>query len=136
MKYIDESLATGEHVVDRFRLHWMNKVPMVLWLVLAIPTFGITLIFALYEYLSLRCTELGVTNKRVIVKRGIISRKTDEMRLSAIETVEVDQGILHRLLGAGHVRVSGRGVSSVELKRVDNPIGVKRAVESAIDVRQ
>ncbi len=98
---------------------------MLLWLLL-IVTFP----FAIYEYLRLRHTEQGVTNKRVVFKTGIISRKSEEMKLGSIETVEIDQGILGRILGYGNVRVTGRGTSDVLFRSVADPMAVKRAIES------
>lgn len=125
MAYIDESLSAGEEISALFKLHWVTHIPMVLWLLLVI-----TFPFAIYEYLRLRHTEQGVTNKRVVFKTGIISRKSEEMKLGSIETVEIDQGILGRILGYGNVRVTGRGTSDVLFRSVADPMAVKRAIES------
>jgi len=125
MAYIDESLSAGEEIAGLFEQHWVVRIPMVLWLLLVI-TFPL----AIYEYLRVRHTELGVTNKRVISKTGIISRKSEEMKLTSIETVEIDQSILGRILGYGNIKVSGRGSSDVLFRNVDDPMGVKRAIES------
>jgi uncharacterized membrane protein YdbT with pleckstrin-like domain len=130
MPYIEESLSAGEQIVGFFRLHWISRRWMVLWIVLAIPTVGITLILALFEFLRLRSIEQGVTNKRVIYKKGIISRKSEEMKLNSIETVEIDQGIAGRIFGFGNVTVTGRGLSNVAFKSVDDPMAVKRKIES------
>lgn len=130
MSYIDESLSTGEEVSARFRLHWVTRIPLAMWLLLGIPTFGVTLIIALYEYLRIRYIEQGVTNKRVIFKTGIISRKSEEMKLTSIETVEIEQGIFGRILGYGSVKVTGRGASDVLFHTVADPMAVKRAIES------
>ena len=89
MSYIEESLSSGEVIHKVFQLHWFAKVPMYCWLVLGLVTFGLTWLLALYEYFRLRSIEQGVTNKRVILKTGIISRHTEEMKLSSIETVSV-----------------------------------------------
>ncbi len=125
MAYIDESLSAGEEIAALFELHWVTRIPMVLWLLLVI-----TFPFAIYEYLRLRHTEQGVTNKRVVFKTGIISRKSEEMKLGSIETVEIDQGILGRILGYGNVKVTGRGTSDVLFRCVADPMAVKRAIES------
>lgn len=130
MSYIDESLSDGERVEGRFRLHWFSWLPMIGWILLGIVTFGITWLVAIYEFLRLRYMEQGVTNKRVILKRGIISRKTDEMKIASIETVEIDQGVFGRIFGFGDVRVTGRGISDLVFKRIDDPMAVKRAIES------
>ena len=130
MGYIQDSLSNGEEVRELFKLHWFAKIWLILWIILAIPTLGITLIFALWEWLKLRSIEQGVTNKRVILKRGIISRKTEEMKVASIETVEIIQGVMGRLFGYGDVKVTGRGISDVLFKKINDPMDVKRKIES------
>jgi uncharacterized membrane protein YdbT with pleckstrin-like domain len=71
-----------------------------------------------------------VTNKRVILKTGIISRKTEEMKLTSIETVELDQGLWGRIFGFGTLKVTGRGISDLVFKGIDDPMAVKRQIES------
>lgn len=130
MSYIEESLSSGEEIVAAFRLHWFSRLPMVLWIILALPTLGLTLILAGYEFVRLRCIEQGLTNKRVVFKKGIISRSTEEMKLKSVETVEIEQGVLGRIFGYGDVKVTGRGISDVVFKGVADPIAVKKQIES------
>ena len=130
MSYIVDSLSDGEKVERIFSLHWTSRIPMFLWLLLAIPTLGITLILAAYEYFRLRSIEHGVTNKRVIVKRGIISRKTEEMKLRSIETVEIEQSVFGRILDYGNIKITGKGISDVRFKNIDDPMMVKKRIES------
>jgi len=130
MGYIQDSLSNGEEVRDLFKLHWFAKIWMILWIILAIPTLGITLLFALWEWLKLRSIEQGVTNKRVILKRGIISRKSEEMKITSIETVEIIQGVMGRIFGYGAIKVTGRGISDLLFKKINDPMDVKRKIES------
>lgn len=130
MSYIEESLSTGEEIRHIFQLHWFAKVPMVIWLILAIPTFGITLLLALWEWLKLRSIEQGVTSRRVVLKTGIVSRHSEEMKLSSIETVEIRQGVMGRIFGFGTVQVTGRGTSDLVFRNIDDPLDVKRKIES------
>ena len=130
MSFIDDSLSAGEEVIARFKLHWLAKVPLWAWILLGLVTFGITWLVAIYEYLRLRGIEQGVTNKRVIYKTGIIGRKSEEMKLGSIETVEIEQGVWGRMLGFGDVKVTGRGISDLVFRRVADPMAVKRQIES------
>lgn len=130
MAYIEESLSKDEVIHEIYKLHWFSKIPMIIWMILALPTLGITLILAIYEWLKLRSLEQGTTNKRVILKSGIISRKTEEMRIGSIETVEIQQGIFGRMFGFGSVKVSGRGISDVVFSKIDNPMAVKKSIEN------
>jgi uncharacterized membrane protein YdbT with pleckstrin-like domain len=124
VSYIEESLSEGEKVVAVFKQHWVTKLWLVLWILLLV-----TIPIAVYEWLRLRTMEHGVTNKRVIYKRGIVSRQTEEMKLGSIETVEIDQGIWGRILGFGDIRVTGKGISDVSFRRMDDPMEVKRRIE-------
>ena len=130
MSYIEESLSSGEKVEGLFRFHWFAWVPMYVWLILGLVTFGLTWFVALYEYLRLRFTEQGVTNKRVILKTGIIGRKTEEMKVTSIETVEINQGVWGRIFGFGTIKVTGRGISDVVFKNLNDPMAAKRQIES------
>lgn len=129
MSYLDESLAPGETIVARFHLHWMAKGRLILGVVLIPVIIGIFL--TIYEWLRLRGIELGVTTQRVVSKTGIVGRETEEVRLTAIETVDLSQSAWGRLLGYGDVRVTGRGESSLVFNRVADPVAVKRAIEGA-----
>ena len=51
---------------------------------------------------------------------------------SAIETIDMDQSILGRILGYGHVRITGRGMSAVVLRAVKDPVAVKRTIEGVL----
>lgn len=131
MAYIDESLAPGETIVARFALHWTAKWRLIVFLVLAIPTLGIALFAALYEWLRLRSIEMGVTSRRVVRKTGIVSRETEELRLASIETIDLRQTTWGRMLGYGDVVLTGRGESAMRFARLAHPLDAKRAIESA-----
>ena len=131
MSYLDESLAPGENIVARFALHWTAKWRLIVYLLLAIPTLGLALLAAIYEWLRLRSIELGVTNRRVVRKTGIFSRQTEELRLASIETIDLRQSVWGRMLGFGDVVLTGRGESSMIFGRIAQPLDAKRAIEGA-----
>ena len=129
MSYLDESLAPGERIVARFALHWTAKGRLIIGIVLIPVVIGIFI--TVYEWLRLRGIELAVTTQRVVYKTGIVGRDTEEIRLSALETVDLQQTVWGRMLGYGNVRVTGRGESSLVFTHVADPVGVKRAIETA-----
>jgi len=129
--YLDESLAPGETIVARFDLHWTAKWRLIVYLLLAIPTLGIALLAAIYEWLRLRSIEMGVTNRRVVRKTGIVSRETAELRLASIETIDLRQTTWGRIFGYGDVVLTGRGESAMLFQRLAHPLDAKRAIESA-----
>jgi hypothetical protein len=131
MAYLDESLAPGENIVARFDLHWTAKWRLIVYLLLAIPTLGIALLAAIYEWMRLRSIELGVTNRRVVRKTGILSRQTEELRLASIETIDLHQSTWGRMFGFGNIVLTGRGESSMIFERLARPLDAKRAIEGA-----
>ena len=131
MRYLDESLAPGETIVARFELHWTAKWRLIVYLLLAIPTLGIALFAALYEWLRLRAIELGVTSRRVVRKTGIVSRRTEELRLASIETIDLRQTTSGRVFGFGDIVLTGRGESAMIFSRLAQPLEAKRAIEGA-----
>lgn len=134
--YIEQSLTKNEKVIDTFSHHWSAWIGFWILIFFGLVTFGITWIWALFVFLNLKGIERAVTTKRVIQKRGVISRKTDEMKLSSIETVEIQQGILDRIFGAGTIKVTGRGISDVLMKNLENPMQVKKTIEEAEDYEE
>jgi len=130
MSYLEKSLSDNETIRAEFKLHWFAWIPVAIWILLALPTFGITLILAIAQVLRIVGLEQGVTNKRVIRKTGIISRKTEEMKIPSIETIEIEQSLLGRLFGFGRVKITGRGISDLRFTNIDNPLEVKKQIES------
>jgi len=76
-------------------------------------------------------TEIAVTNRRLIYKRGLVARHVGEMSIDRIEGVNVLQGILGRLLNYGRVAVRGMGVGEVVLPPIEDPIAFRLSIEKA-----
>lgn len=79
-------------------------------------------------------TEIGITNKRLIYKRGLVARYVGEMNIDRIEGVNVLQGVLGRIFNYGRIMVRGMGVGEVILPPIDDPIKFRRAIEHARNV--
>src|SRR4051812_14082882 len=73
-------------------------------------------------------TELSVTNHRVIYKSGFIRRHTVEMNMDKVETVNVDQSILGRILGYGTIHVLGTGQGIEGLSHIASPLALRNAI--------
>jgi membrane protein YdbS with pleckstrin-like domain len=80
-------------------------------------------------------TELSVTNRRVMVKTGIVLRHTMEILLSKVESIEVDQTIMGRMLGFGSVVVRGTGGTPEPIQLIDNPQEFRKQVQEQIGLR-
>lgn len=71
-------------------------------------------------------SEFAITNKLIIIKVGLISRRTLEMNLSKIESVNVDQGILGRMLGYGTIVVIGTGGTKEPFASIADPMNFRK----------
>jgi uncharacterized membrane protein YdbT with pleckstrin-like domain len=75
-----------------------------------------------------RATEIVVTDRRVIFKRGLVSRHTVEMNVGKIETVDVEQGLGGRLWGYGTVMIHGTGSGFEPLVGIGEPIQIRNSI--------
>ncbi len=75
--------------------------------------------------------EIGVTNERIIYKRGLFARATSEMQLRSIEEVNLSQGLFGRLFDFGRLTIHGTGVNDIVLPALADPLGLRRAIQSS-----
>jgi uncharacterized membrane protein YdbT with pleckstrin-like domain len=148
--YIEHSLGQNETLLYKARFHWLYyaaawaalvlllvctiwiifyAAAMVEWVLLGACIGGLLLL--LRSMLPIWTTEIGVTNHRLIVKRGWLSRSTDELQLKAIEQVNFQQGFLGRLFDYGRVDVHGTGLDDLQIPAVVAPLGFLKAIEDA-----
>ncbi len=132
MGYIERSLGANEKLIARAEFHWIYKLQAWLALIfLGIFLIGIWIFFALM--IRMWTTEIGVTTHRFIKKTGLFTLRTDEIALPNIEGVRVTQSLFGRMFGYGHIRIEGTGVDAVEIPNIADPIGFRRAIETAKD---
>ena len=94
------------------------------WLLLIIP-LGILLSAAV----TVKTSELVITDRRVLIKVGFIQRHTFEMFISKIESVAVFQSMLGRLLNYGTVEIRGTGGSSESFATIAAPLPFRDAIQ-------
>jgi hypothetical protein len=75
-----------------------------------------------------------VTSQRLRVVRGILSRSTDEVELTRVRDVSVEQSLAQRALGIGTVTVVGTDATTpmVVLHDIEEPEGVKEVIRQAV----
>lgn len=148
--YVNSVLQPGETVKVVGRLHWINYLKAFLLLAIAVILFlygtqnatkaartatyigwlvlAVSVVMLLSAWFTRQMTELSVTNHRVIYKVGFLRRHTVEMNMDKVETVNVDQSILGRILGYGTIHVLGTGQGIEGLNRIGQPITVRNAI--------
>jgi uncharacterized membrane protein YdbT with pleckstrin-like domain len=154
MKYVERVLQPGETVQYRSTIHWIIYVPSFLFFIvgaigvallansgtnplafslpLPLLLIGIGCIGGLpsfiHAWFKRWTTEVAVTNRRIIYKRGFIRRHTIEMNMDKVESVDVDQSVWGRILNYGTIVVHGTGGDLEPLRRIDSPIEFRSGV--------
>src|ERR1035441_917934 len=132
MSYVESNLVPGETVIYQTRLHWIVMLGHIVvgCLLLALPG-ALLLYYAFsqtgFESRTLHIMEGGglallicgmVTIRRVVIKMGLAARKTIEMLLDKVESIEVIETTFGRMLGYGAIVVIGTGGTSEPFHKV------------------
>jgi uncharacterized membrane protein YdbT with pleckstrin-like domain len=152
MSYVRSILQPNEKVLIIGKLHWIVYWQAILWFVLAVVLVALEnnfqsgdartyliyitvaviaagfVISFLHAWFIRWITELAVTDRRVIYKCGFISRHTVEMNMDKIESVDVDQSLLGRMLNYGTIHVLGTGEGIESLRRIAAPLALRNAI--------
>lgn len=146
--YTTATLQPDERPLHKTTLHWMVLVVPILasifsliiigpigmiaswkgqswvWLLLAIPVAIVA-----FAALAVKTSELVITDRRVLIKVGVIQRQTFEMFISKIESVAVTQGMLGRFFNYGTVEIRGTGGSSESFATIVAPLQFRDAIQ-------
>jgi uncharacterized membrane protein YdbT with pleckstrin-like domain len=150
-RYIDDILQPGEKVLYSTNAHWIFYWPAIVAWIVAVGLFflsratvtesmvllylsasAVAAIAALYwtfkAWFHRWTTETDVTNLRVVHKTGFIKRRTFEMSLDKVESVDVNQSILGRLLNYGSVTVRGVGEGAETITTIASPLDFRNHI--------
>lgn len=161
MSFVERHLIAGETVQYETRLHWIVMFQHILgaagldlfalallvfsfrtrhtpgapsailfWVaIVALLASGVAVVSGA---LKRSATEMALTNKRVIVKTGIATRRTIELMLTRIESIVVEEPTLGRVLGFGTVIIRGTGGTPEVFEKIAHPLEFREQVQSQI----
>jgi uncharacterized membrane protein YdbT with pleckstrin-like domain len=163
MSYVTSSMVPGETLIYETRLHWIVMLGhlVVGCLLLGIPgallvTYALSrtdmdatdlhlmeaggvalvvagLIVILIGVTRRSATEMAVTNHRVVIKKGLLSRKTIEMLLNKVESIEISETAVGRMLGYGTIVIIGTGGTSEPFHKMAHPLEFRSHVQQQIE---
>jgi hypothetical protein len=162
MSYIEATLVPGEAVVYQTRLHWIVMLRHLLLGALLLAGSGALLSYFLNQprqandnghlieggaaallvcgivailagVVRRNATEMAVTTRRVVVKQGLVSRKTIELLLNKIETIEVSEPMAGRMLGYGSITMVGTGGTSEPFHKIAHPLKFRSEVQQQLE---
>jgi uncharacterized membrane protein YdbT with pleckstrin-like domain len=94
----------------------------------------VLLIVLVWGYLKRFHTRYAITNRRIHIRRGILSRNIEETRLERVQDVKVTQGLGQRMLGVGSVDfgTSAESGAGFRFEGITNPDHVARQVDRVV----
>jgi len=157
MGYIEDNLVPGEEVITRTHLHWIILIKPVLLAFLigglvglvfgfiisnfhiegSLPwgtlfAFGGAVIAGVISWFVVQSSEFALTDKRVLIKVGIIERKSVELILNKLEAIRVDQTVPGRILNFGTLDITGTGGTRETFYNIARPIEFRNRVQAQI----
>jgi uncharacterized membrane protein YdbT with pleckstrin-like domain len=150
-RYIDDILQPGEKVLYSTNAHWIFFLPAIIgWIavgvflvlsglvppgppvLICLSLAAISAVAALYKtataWFHRWTTETDVTNLRVVHKTGFISRKSFEMSLDKVESVDVTQSIAGRIFDFGDVTIMGVGEGRETIRTIASPLAFRNSI--------
>ena len=148
MSYVSRTLGTKEKVLFLTGYHWLYWVgtgilvaPVFVTAIARMPYSGFDFVLLAFAAVPAACglyylvhgmaLEVAVTNDRFVKKTGLVSIETEEVSLDKIEEVNVGETIIGRIFGFGTVDVHGTGAGAIHIKMIDDPVRLRREIQSA-----
>ena len=151
MSYVQSVLQPGEQVRHISYIHWIVYWPGVAVALLAVVAYWVSetrllpgiwrytayalalvaVVLLIQQWFQWWVTEIAVTDRRVIYKKGLIQRETNEMNMDKVESVQIDQSIFGRMFDFGTVRILGTGEGFEALQTIAGPIKLRNSITGA-----
>ena len=148
MGYVQRVLQPGEQVRHISSIHWIVYWPGVAVAFLAVVAYWISdtrrlpgfwqytayalavvaAVLLIQQWFQWWVTEIAATNRRVIYKKGLIQRETNEMNMDKVESVQINQSIFGRMLDYGNVTILGTGEGFKTLRTIASPVELRNSI--------
>lgn len=134
---------SSETIIYQTKLNWTeyNKGVIIILIGLIFsssngtsgyPFVMLGLIVLGITYLRINSSEFVVTDKRVLIKVGILKTKSLETMLNKVEGIHVEQGIIGKLVDSGSIIIKGTGGTNNPFSNIDKPFEFRNAVYEQI----
>jgi uncharacterized membrane protein YdbT with pleckstrin-like domain len=131
--YVDSNLMAEEKVLYRAHTSKWSLMPMILLGILLLVVV-VGLFILVWAWIKYKTTEFAVTDRRVIAKSGLVSRRTVEMFLDKVESLNVEQTVAGRLFNYGTVTIRGTGATQEPFGEISAPLELRKHFMDAADL--
>lgn len=137
-KELERMLVRGEEVILRARLHgaiyWKSVAIIILAIIFfltSITAFGflfgfVGLLMLATSILTQHYLLLAITNKRVLARYGLLQMDVVDIRLSKIESIDLERMLPGHLFGYANVVVMGTGNRMLRVPYIGNAEAFRR----------
>jgi uncharacterized membrane protein YdbT with pleckstrin-like domain len=145
MSYVESNLLPGEQITYRARLHriiyFLPDCLLVAAILIGLAGGGwiaagvlaaIGVLLFIPPWIRSMSSEFAITNKRVLIKVGLVRRHSLELLLQKVEGIGVDQSLIGRILGFGSITVSGVGGTRESFRMISSPLEFRRQVQASL----
>ena len=136
--YTVVTASPGEHLVYVAKLHWVacwwTKFIVLFGLVgcLWSPWFLVVVIpHAVWDVLFHYYSEIVLTDRRFIVRLGVLTNHVREMASNHLDEIIINQSVLGRIMDYGDITIHCKGMSEIRIRRIANPLALHKAIENA-----
>jgi len=131
--YVEGALVKDERIVHLGHISLWSLWHLIALGLLLLPVFGLGLVFLIMAWVRYKTTELAITTRRVIVKHGFIRRRTVEINIQKVESIQVDQEVLGRMFNFGTLVIAGAGEPQAPITGISSPMEFRKAFIEAQD---
>jgi uncharacterized membrane protein YdbT with pleckstrin-like domain len=136
MSYIDDNLIEKEYVVYRTKLHWAILLGPAVLIILAglwIPSKGMSalvllalgIMWGVFSSISIQTSEIGITDKRLLLRVGFPLRRSCDIMLEEIQIVDIYQPSLGKFLNFGKIIIHSGGGKRYAFRMIASPIELR-----------
>lgn len=150
MSYVAKNLLNDERIAYRTKLHWkLYVLPTVIAVFILLPLtyfalqsqtkwlaiipLALAAIVFLPASLKRMSSEFAVTNKRVLMKVGVLNTRSVELLLGKVEAIAVNQRVFGKLFNYGDIVVTGSGGTHEPFAGIQDPLKFRNAVQAVSD---
>jgi uncharacterized membrane protein YdbT with pleckstrin-like domain len=155
MSYVKRDLIQGEKLIYETGLHWSVLVwPVIIAAIVAAggvvcllqkdtnflyagaALLVVALIIVGVAMFRRSAVEMAVTNRRVIIKTGLASRRSLEIMLAKVESIGIEESAMGRMFGYGTLTIHGTGGTPEPFRRIAHPAEFRRQVQQQVAAQQ
>jgi uncharacterized membrane protein YdbT with pleckstrin-like domain len=108
--------AVPETVLYQDHPAMFRNRPVLFLVCCALIPFGIGIVVLLAWWLHCQATSLLITESSVTLRKGLLSKSTNDVLIADIRNVRIEQTMWQRIFGVGSVAVSTSGQADMEIE--------------------